>query len=287
MPSPWRPPLPEMPAPPPERAWARLSAPEGYATQWRRLVDAALELGYGPDDISAGALDDIAAAREWKPATVTLYSKVARYGGLDVATPATPEPDPAVLELRPLAEVRGDDPEHLRTVAWCAIALDWPAPIGSFQALRREQVRTTPRQLVVSTDDGEWSVTGALRAWHAWEEVRNRFPSLAASPWVLPALRRGPGPRSCIGGQLSSQALQVTFTKHARRTAGHLRATAPPARRKAVEALATVYSTLSFDSYRRLALAGGAAPVAERGAVRATRVAGKAPGNRAPSPART
>ena len=111
----------------------------------------------------------------------------------------------------------------------------------------------------------------ALTAWHAWEAVRGRFPALAESPWVLPALRRGPGLDSSIGGRLSSQALQVTFTKHARRTAQYLRATAVPSRADAVEELALVYRDLSYDSYRRLALAAGAQPVSPRGVVRAGR----------------
>jgi hypothetical protein len=132
-------------------------------------------------------------------------------------------------------------------------------------------VHATARRLLVHTEDGEWAVPGALTAWHAWEAVRNRFPVLAASPWVLPALRRGPGLDSQIGGQLSNQALQVTFTKHAARTARHLRATAPPSRREAVEELAAAYARLSYDSYRRLALAAGAPPVSARGAVRAAR----------------
>jgi hypothetical protein len=63
----------------------------------------------------------------------------------------------------------------------------------------------------------------------------------------------------------------VTFTKHARRTAQHLRATAPPSRRDSVELLAAVYRELSYDSYRRLALADGAQPVSPRGVVRASR----------------
>ena len=63
----------------------------------------------------------------------------------------------------------------------------------------------------------------------------------------------------------------MTFTKHARRTGQHLRATAPPSRREAVEHLATVYRELSYDSYRRLALADGAQPVSPRGVVRAGR----------------
>ena len=82
---------------------------------------------------------------------------------------------------------------------------------------------------------------GALTAWHAWEAVRGRFPALAQSPWVLPALRRGPGFDSQVGGRLSSQALQVTFAKHAVRTAQHLRATATTSRRAAVEELAERY----------------------------------------------
>jgi hypothetical protein len=267
----WQQPLPDMPAPPPVRAWRRLDAPPGYEAQWRRLAEAALELGLGPEQLGETGLEPLAAARGWKPATVALYTKVARYGGIALPRVATPEPDPPELDLRPLTQVRNEDPEHLRTVAWCALALSWPAPVGVFRSLRRDQVHATARRLLVATEEGEWSVPGALLAWHAWESVRGRFPVLADSPWVLPALRRGPGLDSHVGGRLSSQALQVTFTKHARRTAQHLRATAAPSRREAVEELAVVYRELSYDSYRRLALAAGAPPVAPRGVVRAAR----------------
>ena len=263
--------MPEMPAPPPARAWRRLDAPEGYAPQWRRLTDAALELGLGPESLAETGLDPLAAARGWKPATVALYSKVARYGGIALPSVRTPEPDPPELDLRELTRARTEDPEHLRAVAWCAIALGWPAPVAQFRSLRRDQVHATARRLLISTDDGEWAVPGALTAWHAWESVRVRFPALADSPWVLPALRRGPGLDSRIGGRLSNQALQATFTKHALRTAQHLRATVSPSRREQVEELALAYRDLSYDSYRRLALAAGAPPVSPRGAVRAAR----------------
>jgi hypothetical protein len=143
--------------------------------------------------------------------------------------------------------------------------------VAHFRSLRRDQVRSTARRLLVHTDDGDWAVPGALTAWHAWESLRNRFPALATSPWVLPALRRGPGLDSRIGGRLSNQALQATFTKHASRTAQHLRATAPPSRREQAEELAAAYRNLSYDSYRRLALAAGAPPVTARGVVRAAR----------------
>lgn len=272
----WQQPLPDMPAAPPARAWSRLLPPAGYEIQWRRLVEASLELGLGPDELAATGLDPLVAAREWKPATVALYSKVARYGGLALVHAPTPEPDPRELDLRPLTQIRNEDPEHLRSVAWCALALGWPAPVASFRSLRREQVRTTTRRLLLTTDDGEWAVPGALAAWHAWETVRGRFPALAASPWVLPALRRGPGFDSRIGGRLSHQALQVTFTKHAVRTAQYLRATAAPSRREAAEFRARAYQDLSYDSYRRLALAAGAPPVSSRGAVRAARAVSRA-----------
>jgi hypothetical protein len=252
-----------------------LDPPRGYEPQWRRLVEAALELGLGPEALSGTGLDPLVAARGWKPATVALYSKVARYGGVALPSAPTPEPDPPALDLRPLAQLRTEDPEHVRSVAWCAIALGWPAPVAAFRSLRRDQVHATARRLLISTDDGEWAVPGALTAWHTWEAVRGHFPALAASPWVLPALRRGPGLDSSIGGRLSSQALQVTFTKHARRTAQHLRATVPPSRREAVEELAVVYRTLSYDSYRRLALAAGAPPVSPRGVVRAARASAR------------
>jgi hypothetical protein len=272
----WQPPLPEMPAPPPARAWRRLTAPPGYEPQWRRLVEAALEQDLGPDQLAETGLAPLAAARAWKPATVALYSKVARYGGVGLPLPRTPEPDPPTLDLRPLTQVRGEAPEHLRAVAWCALALNWPATVGQFRSLRRDHVHATARRLLVATEDGEWAVPGALTAWHAWESVRGRFPALAASPWVLPALRRGPGPASAVGGQLSTQALQVTFAKHAVRTAVHLRATAVPRRREEADALAADYLTLSYDSYRRLALAAGAPPVGARGAVRALRSVSRA-----------
>jgi hypothetical protein len=248
-----------------------LGAPEGYAPQWRRLAEAALELGLDPESLAETGLDPLAAARGWKPATVALYSKVARYGGIALPSVRTPEPDPPELDLRPLTQVRSEDPEHLRAVAWCAIALGWPAPVQQFRSLRRDQARTTARRLLISTDDGEWAVPGALTAWHAWESVRARFPALADSPWVLPALRRGPGLDSRIGGRLSNQALQATFTKHAVRTAQHLRATGAPSRRERTEELARAYRNLSYDSYRRLALAAGAPSVSPRGSVRAAR----------------
>ncbi|RBY97470.1 hypothetical protein DQ237_00455 [Blastococcus sp. TF02-8] len=267
----WQQPLPDMPAPPPPTAWGRIAPPPGYEPQWRRLVDAALELGLGPDDLASEGLDVLATARDWKPATVALYSKVARYGGLALPLAPTPEPDPQELDLRPLAQVRSEDPEHRRSVAWCALALGWPAPVSAFRSLRRDQVRSTGRRLLVSTDDGEWAIQGELTAWHAWEATRDRFPALAASPWVLPALRRGPGLDSRIGGRLSTQALQTTFTKHARNTVRHLRAEVAPSRREAVEQLAAAYRDLSYDSYRRLALAAGAPPVSSRGVVRAAR----------------
>src|SRR3954454_20853921 len=249
-----------MPAPPPARAWRRITPPEGYEPQWRRLSEAALELGLGPDDLAATGLDPIAAARGGKPATLALYGKVARYGGLALATVPTPEPDPVSLDLPPLTQVRTEDPEHLRTVAWCALALGWPGTVGQFRSLRRDQVRATGRRLLLSTDDGDWAVTGALTAWHAWEAVRSRFPALATSPWVLPALRRGPGFDSHIGGQLSTQALQVTFAKHAVRTGQYLRATAAPSRRAEAEELSAADAHLCYDSYRRLPPAGGGPP---------------------------
>ncbi|WP_231486881.1 hypothetical protein [Candidatus Blastococcus massiliensis] len=260
-----------MPVPPPERAWRRWSPPPGYETQWRRLAEAALELDLGPDALAETGLEPIATARDWKPATVALYSKVARYGGLALPRVPTPEPDPPELDLRPLTELRASDPEHVRAVAWCALALAWPAPVGMFRSLRRDQVHAGARRLVVRTDEGEWAVPGARTAWFAWEAVRERYPALAVSPWVLPALRRGPGLDSRIGGRLSNQALQVTFAKHAGRTAQYLRATAPPTREEAAAGLAAAYRELSYDSFRRLALAAGAPPVAARGVVRAAR----------------
>src|SRR3954466_12318918 len=219
----WQQPLPDMPAPPPARAWRRLDAPPGYEAQWRGPPEAPPAPGLGPEQLGETGLDPLAAARGWKPATVALYSKVARYGGIALPRVATPEPEPPALDLRPLTQLRGEDPEHLRAVAWCALALAWPAPVGVFRSLRREQVQATSRRLLVATDDGEWSAPGALTAWHAWESVRGRFPALAASPWVLPALRRGPGFDSAIGGRLSNQALQVTLATHAPRTPPHLR----------------------------------------------------------------
>ena len=210
----------------PGAGWTRRP---GYEAQWRRLAEAALELGLGPEQLGETGLDPLAAARAWKPATVALYTQGRPLRRIALPRVATPETDPPELELRPLVQVRSEDPEHLRAVAWCALALAWPAPVGGSAPYAATRC-TPPPRLVVATDDGEWAVPGALTAWHAGDTVRDRFPALATSPWVLPALRRGPGLDSQIGGRLSNQALQVTFTKHARRTAQHLRATAAPSR---------------------------------------------------------
>src|SRR4051794_27109003 len=139
----WQSPVPEMPAPPPERAWGRITPPEGYGPQWRLLVDAALEVGLGPEELATTGLAPTAAARGREPETVALSTKVARYGCVVLATTPTPEADPASLDLVPLTEIRGENPEHLRTVAWCALALGWPAPGGQFRDLRRDQVQAT------------------------------------------------------------------------------------------------------------------------------------------------
>src|SRR5918997_558776 len=233
----WQQPLPDMPAPPPARAWRRLDAPPGYEAQWRRLAEAALELGLGPDQLSETGLEPLTAARGWKPATVALYSKVARYGGIALPRVATPEPDPPELDLRPLTQIRSEDPEHLRAVAWCALALGWPAPVAAFRSLRR-----------------------------------------------------GPGLDSRIGGRLSNQALQTTFTKHAVRTAQHLRATSAPSREAWAEELAVAYRELSYDSYRRLGPPPRAPPVSPRGVVRAARAVSRSSRTsgaaRPPAPAR-
>src|SRR4051794_41981147 len=93
----WQQPLPDMPAPPPARAWRRLDAPPGYEAQWRRLAEAALELGVGPEQLGETGLDPVAAAPGWKPATVALYSKVAPDGGIappPLAPPGPPPPGP-------------------------------------------------------------------------------------------------------------------------------------------------------------------------------------------------
>ena len=191
--------------------------PPGYEVQWRRLAEAALELDLGPDELAETGLDPLAAAREWKPATVALYSKVARYGGLALPRPRTPEPDPqAAWTCARSPSSAEPDPEHVRAVAWCALALAL-ARAGRHVPLAAPgpgaRRRPPARGRAPTTASGRSPARST--AWHAWETVRDRFPALAASPWVLPALRRGPGLDSRIGGRLSNQALQVTFAKHA------------------------------------------------------------------------
>src|SRR3712207_8861611 len=93
----WQQPLPQMPAPPPARAWRRLDAPPGYEAQWRRLSEAALELGLGPEQLGETGLAPLAGARGWKAATAALYSKVARYGGNAPAAAPKAQPDPPVI----------------------------------------------------------------------------------------------------------------------------------------------------------------------------------------------
>src|SRR3954464_877359 len=106
----WQQPLPDMPAPPPARAWRRLDAPPGYEAQWRRLAGAARGLGLGPDRLSETGLEPLTAARGWKPATVALYTKVARYGGVALPRGPPPPPQPPGPGPRPRAHPRGGGP---------------------------------------------------------------------------------------------------------------------------------------------------------------------------------
>ena len=90
-------------------------APAGRARGVRAAVAAAGRgrPGAGPRARAARprpGWSPLAAARGWKPATVALYSKVARYGGIALPTVPTPEPDPPELDLRPLTQVRSEDP---------------------------------------------------------------------------------------------------------------------------------------------------------------------------------
>ena len=110
-------------------AWAadsatgsRLDAPPGYEAQWRRLAEAALELGLGPEQLGETGLDPLTAARGWKPATVALYSKVARYGGIALPRVATPEPDPPQLDLRPLTQIRSEEVSQSSRLGWWSSA---------------------------------------------------------------------------------------------------------------------------------------------------------------------
>ena len=220
-----------LPRPAPGAGWTRRP---GYEAQWRRLSEAALELGLGPG--AAGR--DRAGPAGRGPRLEAGHRRAVQQGRpvrRDRAAAGGRRRNP----IRPSWTCARSPRCAARTPSTCAPSPGarwrwrWPAPVGAFRSLRRDQVHATARRLLVATDDGEWAVPGALTAWHAWETVRGRFPALAASPWVLPALRRGPGLDSQIGGRLSNQALQVTFTKHARRTAQHLRATAAPSRREA------------------------------------------------------
>lgn len=267
----------------PEAAWATVSGPERYAPQLRRLADAAVAAGLTPTDLSSPAgpwgkqtgMDHLGDVRGWKPATRALYGKVARYAGIALPQPHTPEPAVRRLDLAWLlraAPTDVDDLDAIRARAWLAVAVHWPAPLPQWAALRREHVSTTPdghvaivaptahdaarhRPAGVGDEAARAWLTGTVSvpaavAWETWDRTRDRDPRLAASPWALAALVPGRLPGSAVGDPLSVRGLQAAFGRHAARAAVVVQLAGR-------DDLARAYGALSYDTVRRLAQTGG------------------------------
>ncbi|MBS4753770.1 hypothetical protein KG112_13230 [Nocardioides sp. zg-ZUI104] len=278
-----------------ERAWAAHSPPPAYAAQYRRLAEAAVEAGIHPHDLDAAdlassGLSALAHRRGWRPATVSLYAKVARYAGIPCPGLRTPEPDRTALPLAPLLAQPAADasPAQVRVWVWLSVARRWPAPLPVWTGLRVEHLALSPahRRLTVRYLQG--SALGrplatpadpAAAAWARWLQLRDGIPGLAESPWALPNTRRGNRPDVTVGSQPSERGLEAAFKRYVR---GCLEREHARGRTPEPEMLRR-YLELSYDTYRRHVMASD--PVARdaaglldlapghsaRGAVRAQR----------------
>jgi hypothetical protein len=254
-----------------DAAWARLDPPAGYDAHWGQLARAAIAAGLSPIDLVTAGDDGrsgfhrLAEARRWSLRTVATYAKVARYGGLTVERVITPEPDLAIVSLSRLTLVRdGAGVLETRAVAWCALALAWPASAECWRQLRRDDVTVSGIDAAVCGR----RVAGGGTPWQRWEDWRARIPGADESPWALCSVRAGHFPDQPAGVQLSRRGLQDAFKRHAQAIARQLAATAHPD--------AAGYDRLTYDSLRRLLVTRGIEPV-DRGRVRATRASSWSP----------
>ena len=191
----------------PRRPWSSGSGP----TQLGR--DRAGPAGGGAR-LEAG---DRRAVQQGRPLRRDRAAAVADAGtGSAGAGPAAADPDPQ----------RGPRAPARRGLVRARAGL---AGAGGARSGRCAATRCTPtaRRLLISTDDGEWAVPGALTAWHAWEAVRGAVPGAGRQP--VGAAGAAPRARGWTPGSAAgcpTRRCRSTFTKHAVRTAQHLRATA-------------------------------------------------------------
>lgn len=245
--------------------WDDWVAPVGYEQTWGQLRRASEVLGLGPDELRAvdehgvTGYERLVAERRWKSRTAVLYAKVAGYGGLVLPRRATPEPSVGIENLGPLVGMADDASlVEVRAVAWCALALGWPAPLDAWRSLRITDVQIVGSDVVVV----DRRVKGAAIPWGRWLEQRRRIGPVASSPWALCTVREGGWPDEQQGNPLSRRALQDAFQRHVGAVSARLT--------QSGRSEANIYRALNYDTLRRLVITSGVDPV-DRGRVRAQR----------------
>jgi hypothetical protein len=213
--------------------WETISAPRtrdepadtnNYAAQWRSFVAAAREAGWTPDDVRRNGTEALAQAltvaglRDWAPATVTRYAKLARYAGVDPA----PHPPPSTA---PLDEVNHHllwHPRHHPVSQRNALAavLTWHTtlPLPQLLALHADQLAITPTGgLTIDHDNGPLTAPIGGQAADRWSTTRCRY---TPGPWLFCTTHPSnngnpPGSRLSIRGFQASFALHCALAGHA------------------------------------------------------------------------
>lgn len=248
------------------KSWADLEVPSIYQPIWEKLRRAAEREGFEPEELQGKGLSKLAKRCGWAPATVALYSKVARYCGLSVLRlEVTPEPAPdAALPLSRLwrAPVERMDILWARAALWAAMASQWPASSERFRNLTCDEVDVSGSALYI---EGR-RLNGIASHWQAWQSQRALVEGLSGSPYVLCSVSNGflsgASGAAYLGRQLSPRGMQEAFRSHVRRVAALL----------SIEGSTTAEAmgALRYDTYRRLIIERGVEPV-DRGKVRGAR----------------
>ena len=241
-----------------------------YEAKWHALSEAATSVGWGPAQVAAAgvtALNDARAAagqQRWALRTVAYYTKLSRYAGLSADHVAVADTEGDALASDIAATLWGPPrryghPAGLRSAAVAHLGWHWPGEVHQWLRLPTSAVTvasSSELRVEWSDDNGErrYVVRDAdvVATWLTWERARAQVA--AQSHWALCTTERGRSGADA-GAQLSLRGFQAAFCVHV----GRCGAVHPDG------------GPLSYDRYRKAAVANGASPTGARGAERATR----------------
>lgn len=201
----------------PPRTHRTASSSNNYRAQWRAYVNAAKEVGWTPTDVAEHGTEALAHAlaeqglRNWSPATVTRYAKLARYAGLDPAKHPPPRSAPVEPTDHRSLWRSTLHPASQRNALSALITWHYPLELPALLDLRTAQLSPTPSGGIaldhaetVTIPTGGAILNAWLQARQAWRPNRWLFCTTHTS-------RTGSPP----GAKLSIRGFQASFAYHA------------------------------------------------------------------------